>query len=106
MLEAALCSRDVNKVLLLFYRLVQTVLPDGEDSDVELLRDFFQESQQRLHLPELELKHIWYADQWHDLPQNTFEKQDLARAELCVHELEAGEYYARFLRWPWNTNDR
>ena len=30
-----------------------------------------------------------------------FIKQDLARADLCIQELEAGEYKPTSLQWPW-----
>lgn len=106
-LERHLCTRDLMSVLLICYRLVMTVLPERDNSDVELLRDFLEECEQRLKLPKLELKHIWYAEQWHDYPQkiDIFKKQDLARAEMCIRELECGEYDTGLLQWqwPWRT---
>ena len=102
-LEDYLCARDVKKVLLLLYRLVETILPEGDDGDVELLSEFLEDIQRRFLLPKLELKHVWYAEQWHDCRHriSIFKKQDLVRAKLCISEIEADEYYPGGLGWPW-----
>lgn len=104
-LESHLCARDLMKVLTTCYHLAAVILADGDTSDAEQLCHFLEECMERLRLPRLELKHIWYADQWHDFDRqiDVFKNQDLARAQLCLRELESGEYYPGRLQWPWHT---
>jgi hypothetical protein len=106
-LRGYLNARDLTSVLTILCRLVVKVLSDRDYSDAETLMHFLEEGMERLRLPRLELKHLWAADQWHDFPGeiDIFKEQDIARARICLRELESGSYYARGLRWPWYTGD-
>jgi hypothetical protein len=104
-LRTALTQRNTKQVLLLSYRLVQRCCTE-RDIDPVQLQSILEEMQHRLRVPCLEIKHLSYAEQWHDFgprAQKLFLKQDGARAELCIKELEAGEYMLSNMNidWPW-----
>ena len=104
-LEECLKDRDLRSFLLICYRLVIKVLTEDHD-EYDLLDDFFTVCHRRLHLPRLELKHIYSFGEWHDFSVERVKawiRQDLSRAELCIRELEAGEYWLmpHSLAWPW-----
>jgi len=111
-LEEALTDRDASKVLEIVYLLAKGALEESRKdtpgySELERVRDFLEDLERRLKMPRLELKHIWYAEQWHDYDSGSvaeFVQQDLDRASICLAELRRGTYqpvggYA----WPWTS---
>jgi hypothetical protein len=111
-LESALVNRNLDGVMLLTYELVKQLCEKiikgtWGDSEADYLGSFLEDLHTRLRVPLPEVKHLWYASQWHDSSYDEvieFVRQDLDRATLCIGELRRGTHKPLLeWTWPWLT---